>query len=51
MMRLKNDPFLDAIEKHADLETALSKLENLLNGDDSRDETRTSPPGARGVAG
>lgn len=30
MTRLKRDPFLDAIEKHADLETALGKLEALL---------------------
>ena len=31
MTRLKRDPFLDAIEKHADLESALAKLESLLN--------------------
>jgi bifunctional non-homologous end joining protein LigD len=51
MTRLKNDPFLDAIEKHADLESALSKLENLLNSDENRADARTSPSGARGVAG
>jgi bifunctional non-homologous end joining protein LigD len=51
MTRLKNDPFLDAIEKHADLESALSKLENLLNSDENRSDARTSPSGARGVAG
>ena len=51
MTRLKNDPFLDAIEKHADLESALSKLENLLNSDENRADARTSPAGARGVAG
>jgi bifunctional non-homologous end joining protein LigD len=32
MTRLKRDPFLDAIEKHAELESALAKLEDLLNG-------------------
>jgi bifunctional non-homologous end joining protein LigD len=31
MTRLKRDPFLDAIENHADLESALAKLESLLN--------------------
>ena len=50
MTRLKSDPFLDAIEKHADLESALSKLEDLLNRDDSRDP-RPAPAGARGAAG
>jgi bifunctional non-homologous end joining protein LigD len=30
MTRLKRDPFLDAIEKHAELESALAKLEALL---------------------
>jgi bifunctional non-homologous end joining protein LigD len=38
MARLKSDPFIDAIEKHADLESALSKLEDLLNHDESRAE-------------
>jgi bifunctional non-homologous end joining protein LigD len=36
MSRLKRDPFLDAIEKHATLETALPHLEALLNGSGSR---------------
>ncbi len=31
MTRLKRDPFLDAIERHADLENALGQLEALLN--------------------
>ena len=42
MTRLKMDPFLDAIEKHADLESALSKLEDLLNRDESRADARTA---------
>ena len=36
MSRLKRDPFLDAIEKHATLETALPHLEALLKGSGSR---------------
>jgi bifunctional non-homologous end joining protein LigD len=36
MSRLKRDPFLDAIEKHAALEAALPHLEALLNGSGSR---------------
>jgi bifunctional non-homologous end joining protein LigD len=36
MSRLKRDPFLDAIEKHATLESALPHLEALLNGSGSR---------------
>ena len=36
MSRLKRDPFLDAIEKHATLETALPRLESLLSGSGSR---------------
>ena len=36
MSRLKRDPFLDAIEKHATLEAALPHLEALLNGSGSR---------------
>jgi len=51
MTRLKSDPFLDAIEKHADLESALSKLEDLLSNDENRDGTRPAPAGARGAAG
>jgi DNA primase len=31
MSRMKRDPFLDAIEKHATLEAALPHLESLLN--------------------
>jgi bifunctional non-homologous end joining protein LigD len=50
MTRLRSDPFLDAIEKHADLESALSKLEELLNSDETRAATRPAPAGARGVA-
>jgi len=42
MMRLKADPFLDAIEKHADLESALSKLEALLSHDENRADARTA---------
>ena len=36
MSRLKRDPFLDAIEKHATLENALPHLEALLKGSGSR---------------
>ncbi len=32
MARMKRDPFLDAIEKHATLENALPHLESLLSG-------------------
>jgi DNA primase len=42
MTRLKVDPFLDAIEKHADLESALSKLEALLSHDENRADARTA---------
>lgn len=51
MTRLKRDPFLDAIEKHADLESALSELESLLNGNENRAETRPASAGARGIVG
>jgi bifunctional non-homologous end joining protein LigD len=50
MARLKSDPFIDAIEKHADLESPLSKLEDLLNSDDNRADPRPAPAGARGEA-
>jgi bifunctional non-homologous end joining protein LigD len=36
MARMKRDPFLDAIEKHASLEDALPHLEALLGGSGSR---------------
>jgi bifunctional non-homologous end joining protein LigD len=36
MSRMKRDPFLDAIEKHATLEDALPHLEMLLSGSGSR---------------
>jgi bifunctional non-homologous end joining protein LigD len=36
MSRMKRDPFLDAIEKHASLEAALPHLEELLSGSESR---------------
>jgi bifunctional non-homologous end joining protein LigD len=36
MSRIKRDPFLDAIEKHADLEDALPHLEALLGRSDGR---------------
>jgi hypothetical protein len=36
MTRLKRDPFLDALEKHADLESALAELEGLLNRNENR---------------
>ncbi len=36
MSRLKRDPFLDAIEKHASLEDALPHLESLLSRSESR---------------
>jgi bifunctional non-homologous end joining protein LigD len=36
MSRMKRDPFLDAIEKHATLEEALPHLESLLSGSGSR---------------
>jgi DNA primase len=36
MSRMKRDPFLDAIEKHATLEDALPHLEALLSRSDSR---------------
>src|SRR5271168_1468382 len=36
MARIKRDPFLDAIEKHASLEDALPHLEALLGGSGSR---------------
>jgi bifunctional non-homologous end joining protein LigD len=36
MSRMKRDPFLDAIEKHATLETVLPHLEALLNSSGSR---------------
>jgi bifunctional non-homologous end joining protein LigD len=36
MSRMKRDPFLDAIEKHATLEDALPHLEALLSGSGSR---------------
>jgi len=51
MTRLKVDPFLDAIEKHADLESALSKLEDLLNRDENRAHARPAPAGARDLNG
>ena len=35
MSRMKRDPFLDAIEKHATLEEALPHLESLLSGSES----------------
>jgi len=36
MSRMKRDPFLDAIEKHASLEDALPHLESLLSRSESR---------------
>jgi bifunctional non-homologous end joining protein LigD len=36
MSRLKRDPFLDAIEKHARIEDALPQLEAILSGPGSR---------------
>jgi len=39
MSRMKRDPFLDAIEKHAILEQALPHLEALLAGSGSRSAT------------
>ncbi len=36
MSRMKRDPFLDTIEKHASLEEALPHLEELLSGSESR---------------
>jgi len=51
MTRLKVDPFLDAIEKHADLESALTKLEDLLNRDENRTGALPAPARARGAAG
>jgi len=51
MTRLRVDPFLDAIEKHADLESALSKLEDLLNRDENRAHARPAPAGARDLNG
>ena len=42
MTRLKRDPFLDALEKHADLESALAELEGLLNRNENRTGARTT---------
>jgi bifunctional non-homologous end joining protein LigD len=42
MSRLKRDPFVDAIEKHATLEAALPHLEALLNGSGSRSGNRSA---------
>jgi DNA primase len=38
MARMKRDPFIDAIEKHASLEDALPHLEALLSRSGSRQE-------------
>jgi bifunctional non-homologous end joining protein LigD len=51
MTKFKRDPFLDAIEKPYDLESALAQLEELLNSDDNRAEARPTSGGARGLAG
>jgi bifunctional non-homologous end joining protein LigD len=47
--RLKRDPFLDAIEKHATLEDALPHLESLLNGSRSHPQVTPSASAARSL--
>jgi bifunctional non-homologous end joining protein LigD len=46
MSRLKRDPFLDAIEKHASLEDAIPHLEALLSRSASRPGVIGSTRGA-----
>jgi bifunctional non-homologous end joining protein LigD len=49
MSRMKRDPFLDAIEKHATLEDALPHLEALLSGSGSRPQVTPSASAARSL--
>jgi bifunctional non-homologous end joining protein LigD len=49
MSRLKRDPFIDAIEKHAGLEEALPHLEALLTRSQSRSQVTPETSAARSL--